>query len=450
MLSCLRLGLVAVPANPSPGDPGQLERRAFAAGCRGAVVSADASWTSARMPAAKRFVLDLEALLPVSEPSPAVKVSPSHPAVVFFDTAGQPYSIPVAGLLAQAVSSMERMIPGPSDSGERRGRLWLEVPGHHASFAAASLGALMSGLELVIPRPKAVADTMEQAGRMASSGSCAALVHGALLSPQAPSTADGTLAAGALELVILEGDSVGPSANALLRQRVFGGAVHVVQAVARPEVGGFVLGVDPGAVGALPGCGGLPLPGFDLSIVDHRTRRCEAGMGGFVALNRHVPGLSLELAGQEMPVVLGLRARMDRESRFWPMGEGDVLRPELEQYSVTEIETLVSGLDGVERVAVVHFTDARGVVRSVMYLETEGGADAAEAARAAIVASFGPDAAPETIWPVKRLPVTRSGKLLRSVLRRVAAGDLVGLDQVCSPHLIDGLLVPGGGSGQKQ
>jgi acyl-coenzyme A synthetase/AMP-(fatty) acid ligase len=441
LLACLRLGLVAVPIGPAGADPGQIGRRARAAGCRGVLVDEVAVPLAADLPVANRAAMG-EAVGAVELPA-AVAVGSLHPAVVFFDSAGRPYSIPVAGLLVQAVSALEWLLRPPAD---RPGRLWLETPAHHASFAAVALGALLGGVELVVPGPEAPTTPFDQARRIARSGAHAAILHGPQLAA-ARESGEGPLGPGALELLIVEGDSVAPGAVGMLRDRVFGGAVHMTQAVARPELGGFVTGYEPGAVPVLPGCAGPALPGFDLAVVDQRSRRCEAGLGGFAALGRAVPGLALELAHQAPPVVLGLRARADRDGRLWPMGEGEVSRPEAERVSASEIEALVSGIDGIEQVAVVHYTDAKGASRVAMYLETDRGEAAAEAAREAIAAHFGPESVPEAIRPVKSLPVTRTGKLLRSVLRRVAAGDIGGLEQACDPLVLDGLVLPGSGAG---
>ncbi|HUT76512.1 MAG TPA: AMP-binding protein [Polyangia bacterium] len=440
LLACLRLGLVAVPIDPCGGDAGQMGRRARAAGCRGALVDEVAVPLAADLPVATPGAMG-DAVGAFELPA-AIAVGSMHPAVVFFDTAGRPYAVPVAGLLVQAVFAIEWLLRPLAG---RPGRLWLETPVHHASFAAAALGALLHGIELVVPGPGAPATSFDQARRIAGSGAHYAILHGPQLAGAAPESRDGPFEPGSLELVIIEGDSVAPGALMMLRERGLGGVVHVTQAVARPELGGFVAGYEPGAVPVLPGCAGPALPGFDLAVVDQRNRRCEAGLGGFAALGRAVPGLALELAHQAPPVLLGLRARADRDGRLWPMGEGEVSRPETEHVSATEIEALVSEIEGVDQVAVVHYTDARGVTRVAMYLETNLGKAAAEAAREAIAAHFGPGSVPEAIRPVKRLPITRTGKLLRSVLRRVAAGDLDGLEQVYDPEVIDGLVVSAAG-----
>jgi acyl-coenzyme A synthetase/AMP-(fatty) acid ligase len=424
LVACLRLGLVAVPIDPAGGDPGQVARRASAAGCRGTLEDGEVQSPTPELPA-------------------AVTWEPVQPAVVFFDSAGRPYSIPVAGLLVQAVSALEWLLRPRAD---RPGRLWLETPPHHASFTAAALGALLLGIEIVVPGPGAVASAADQVRRIVGAGAGAAIVHGPLLARADPSAAGAAVEPGPLELVVLEGDSIGPGVLSSLRERVLGGAVHVTQAVARPEVGGFVAGSEPGALPVVPGCAGPALPGFDLAVVDQRGHRCEPGLGGFAALGRAVPGLAAELAGRELPAVLGLRARIDRDGRIWPMGEGEVSRPETEHVSATEIETLVAEIDGIEQVAVVHWTDPGGAVRSVLYLETALGEAAAVLARGAIAGHFGPEAVPGAIRAVQRLPVTRSGKLLRSVLRRVAAGDLAGLEQVHDPAVIDGLVASGAGA----
>jgi acyl-coenzyme A synthetase/AMP-(fatty) acid ligase len=442
LLACLGSGLVAVPVDPSAGDAGQAGRRSLAAGCRGALLDAALPDGWVGLPAVR---LGAMAGGPGEAPRTAI-VEPNGPGVVFFDSAGRPYSVPVAGLLVQAAAAVDWLLGPP---GERPRRLWLEAPAHHASFTAATLGALLLGVELVVPPPGIGGSAFDLAARIAAAGATAALVHGPLLGGVEPAAGEQPVDPGSLELAILEGDSVSPAAFTTLRERVLRGWVHVTCAVARPEVGGFVAGTAAGAMAVLPGCPGPALPGFDLAVADRRGRRCEAGLGGFAALVRPVPGLALELGGPEPPVLLGLHARLDRDGRLWPMGEGEVERPEVERVSASEIEALAAGLDGVDQVAVVQYMDAGGRTRSVMYLESARGAEVADAAREIIAAGVGAGAVPEAIRVVRHLPVTRSGKLLRSVLRRVAAGDLAGLEQVYDPRVIEGLVLPGTGTGEE-
>jgi len=203
-----------------------------------------------------------------------------------------------------------------------------------------------------------------------------------------------------------------------------------VQALSRPETGGFVAGPGASSLPVRPGSVSLPAPGFALTVVDPKKRLCLVGQGGLLALERPVPSLATELSGGDAPFVLGVRARADRDGSLWVMGEVTIPRAHEDQVSLPELEAVIAAVDGVEHAAAIRYEDAQGVTRTRAFVASPAGEAILERLRAAVVAQLGERALPDSFQLVTRLPYSRSGKLLRSVLRRVSTGEIDGLEDV--------------------
>ncbi|MFO8074249.1 MAG: AMP-binding protein [Polyangia bacterium] len=439
MLACLHRGLVAVPQDPRGGDAGLLDRRASSAACRGAILLAvpeeRAPGGGAAIEALRFDAEWMEGGGDAPAPSP---LSAMHPAVVLADGAGRPCTIPLAGLLLQGIDAFTTLLAGRKGKGDR---LWLQALSHHASFSAAVFGALCSGGALALPGEPGGESGIELSTALAERGCRAALLDADAAEIRRREEPEAQSGEGRFEgLVLLEGDTVTPALYAWVREKLLGGGAHVAQVISRPEAGGFVAGPHPGALPVRPACAGPPAPGVPLEVVDHAGRRCADNVGGLAALSGPVPGLALELAGSELPIVLGMRARRDRCGEIWAVGEARPPRAHGEEVSTVEIEALLAGLEGVERVAVVRCENGEGRRRVEAFVESSAGAGLEREIRRQVAERFGEQAVPQKIRVVEDLPVTRSGKLLRSVLRRVVAGELEGLDELADPKVVRGLI----------
>ncbi len=439
LLACLHRGLVAVPQDPRGGDAGLLDRRARSAACRGAVLlGVPEDWTPGGGGAIEVARFDSEWMEGGDDVPKPSALAAMHPAIVLADGAGRPYTIPLAGLLLHGIDAFTALLGGRKGKGDR---LWLQTPAHHASFSAAVLGALCSGGALYLPDCSSGESGVDLSAALAESGCRAALLDADAVEIRRREDPDPKPGEDRFEgLALLEGDAVTPALYAWVRERLLGGGAHVAQVISRPEAGGFVAGPHPGALPVRPACAGPPAPGVPLEVVDHAGRRCADNVGGLAALNGPVPGLALELAGSELPIALGLRARRDRRGEIWAVGEARPPRAHGEEVSTVEIEALLAGLEGVERVAVVRCEDGEGRRRVEAFVESDGGADLEREIRRLVSERFGERAVPGRIRVVEELPVTRSGKLLRSVLRRVVAGELDGLEELADPEVVRGLI----------
>jgi acetyl-CoA synthetase len=187
----------------------------------------------------------------------------------------------------------------------------------------------------------------------------------------------------------------------------------------------------------------LPAPGVDLAVVDERGAPCPPAHGGVVALRRITPGMPLELQRQKPPLTVGVRARQDREGRLWTMGDVSLPRSDEDALALPEQEAVIAALPGVDGVAVVRYTDGAGVPRSKAFIKLQGGEQALEEIRRTLQRRFGARAVPDGFQVVAELPYSRTGKLLRSVLRRIASGELDGVEELSSlvdPALLRGLV----------
>jgi acetyl-CoA synthetase len=183
---------------------------------------------------------------------------------------------------------------------------------------------------------------------------------------------------------------------------------------------------------------------MDLFVVDPRGRECPANRGGLLALRQPVPALALELRDSRFPLALGVQARMDRAGTLWTMGEIALESSAEAGPSLPELEARIGGLPGVEQVAVVRFQDPCGSLRTLAFVRRTPTAPSLEALRQQLQERFGERSVPDSFQQVQALPVSRNGKLLRSVLQRIASGDIEGLaemDLAADPAVVRELIL---------
>ncbi|MCK9464193.1 MAG: hypothetical protein M0R80_31630, partial [Proteobacteria bacterium] len=407
LLACFSLGLVAQPSG-----------RHKTVGCRAVLVGPG---VEAGDPAVPRLDVRVDGEVGAAAVREPLAVSPMHPALVFSDAAGQPFTIPTAGFAVQALAAHRYLLDG------RPGQAtWLLAPPSHVATAAGLVGALASGgIAGLAAAPESEAELAALLARLP--GRAALLDTGAasaLGSHLERGEKGGTARSGSLELLAVEGTSLDPRLLQILHERLFEGKVHVVQALARPECGGFIAGPYPPVTRIRFSSVAHPAPGLSLEIVDTGGAPCAVGVGGMLALSRVPPCVALELQCAELPVVIEVKARRDRDDNLWPLGETHIDLADSTHVNVAEIEAALAEAPGVEQVAVVRYTDAEGRSGSRAFVKAQPGAEISLAALGAALASrFGGAALPTSYCVVDELPHTRSGKLLRSVLRRVCTGE---------------------------
>ncbi len=439
VLAVTGIGAVCVPIDTRRSD-GDISRRYKDARCKVALVAGDMERCECLLDRSALMNLD-EAIESRANDGTVVfePCSTMHPAFVLADSSGQLLSVPTGGFLVGAVMARRHLLLGDSPE-----RLWVASPSHHVSHLAAVLGTLTDGGTVgLVDNSVPFASTLQVVGEAASDGLLLVDAKLALLAVEETAKGEPMEKGPGPALLIVEGETLEPRIYNALRNTLFHKTTHVVQVLARPEVGGFVAGPNPRVCPIRPSSVALPAPGLDLCVVDSKGDPCAPNMGGLLALRRATPGLAREMQGSTPPIPLQVKARLDRNGMLWTMGEAKVVIEMKQKVGTAEIEALLAETPGVEQVAVVRYQDASGKSGLRAFVKfAVGETPDTEALADRVRERFGEDAMPETFQVVQKLPHSRSGKLLRSVLQRISAGEPMGLDDaslVTDPTVVEGI-----------
>ena len=232
-------------------------------------------------------------------------------------------------------------------------------------------------------------------------------------------------------------------------KNVGGERCPVVDTWWQTETGAHMLAPLPGAVALKPGSCTLPLPGVAAAIVDETGEDVEQGNGGFLAIKRPWPGMIRTIWGDPerfkksyFPPELkgyylaGDGAQCDPDGYFWIMGRiDDVLNVSGHRLGTMEVESALVSHELVAEAAVVgrpdDTTGEAVVAFVVLKRDRPEGAEAQQVAQALrdwVAKEIGPIAKPRDIRFGENLPKTRSGKIMRRLLRVVAKGEPVTQD----------------------
>lgn len=267
-----------------------------------------------------------------------------------------------------------------------------------------------------------------------------------------------------LRLLGSVGEPINPEAW-LWYWRVIGGErCPVVDTWWQTETGAIMLTTLPGAHSMRPGCAGLPFYGVDAAVVDGGGNPVADGQGGYLVLRRPWPSMLRTVWGDDE------RYRENYWSRFgkWYFaGDGakrhpadgymmvmgridDVLNVAGHRLGTMEIESALVSHPAVAEAAVVGRPDdlkGEGVVAFVTLEGGRGGSpELAEALRSHVAKEIGAIARPDEIRFTDALPKTRSGKIMRRLLRKLAAGetDLGDTTTLEDPGILERLRTPEG------
>jgi len=226
------------------------------------------------------------------------------------------------------------------------------------------------------------------------------------------------------------------------------------------ETGGILITPLPGAIPTKPGSASMPFPGVDAQVVRKDGSPCEPNEGGFLVIKRPWPGIMRGVWGdperfretyfKRCPGTYfsGDGARVDEEGFYWLMGRvDDVINVSGHRIGTAEVESaLVSHADVAESAVVGFPHDIKGQ-GIYAYVTPNEGVQVGEALRKALVAhvskEIGPIARPDRIQFSDSLPKTRSGKIMRRILRKIAAGESEELGDtttLADPGVVDLLL----------
>ncbi|QDV06775.1 Acetyl-coenzyme A ligase [Planctomycetes bacterium Poly30] len=270
-----------------------------------------------------------------------------------------------------------------------------------------------------------------------------------------------------LRLLGTVGEPINPAAWIWYRDKVGGGRCPIVDTWWQTETGGIMITPLPGVSATKPGSATQPFFGVDAAIVDENGRELPDGQGGLLAIRKPWPSMlrgiwgdearfretywsKWEHAGKPHFYFPGDGARKDPEGNFWIMGRvDDVLNVSGHRLSTMEIESaLVSHPSVVEAAVVPRPDDLTGEAIVAFVIPTGSVEDVqaiVEELRDHVATEIGKLARPAEIRITTRLPKTRSGKIMRRLLRAIAAGDDVTQDTTTleDPTILDELRAGG-------
>lgn len=211
------------------------------------------------------------------------------------------------------------------------------------------------------------------------------------------------------------------------------------------ETGGIMLGMCTGieTIPMKPGSATFPMPGIDASVVDENGDKVPRGTKGYLVIRNPWPGMLMTLWGDDekyrqtywsrFPGVYypGDYALVDHDGYLWLLGRADdVLKVAGHRLGTMELESAFVSHAAVAEAAVTSRPDETKGESIIAFLVTKEGIAKSEQLRKEIVThvrnSLGAIATPEEVYFVNRLPKTRSGKIMRRLLKSVASGGTVG------------------------
>ena len=241
-----------------------------------------------------------------------------------------------------------------------------------------------------------------------------------------------------LRLLGTVGEGINPEAWIWYHEVIGGKRCPIVDTWWQTETGGIMMSPLPGCTPTKPGSCTLPLPGVVPEIVDASGAPVTPGHGGWLVMTQPWPGMLRGIWGDDERFVetywskvpgkylAGDNARQDKEGYYWIMGRiDDVLNVAGHRLSTIEIESaLVSHPSVAEAAAVGRPHDVKGEAVAV-FVTLRSGAPTdglKDALRKHVRQQIGALAAPDDIHFAATLPKTRSGKIMRRLLRDIAAG----------------------------
>ena len=226
------------------------------------------------------------------------------------------------------------------------------------------------------------------------------------------------------------------------------------------ETGGILLTPLPGATPMKPGSATLPFFGVEPVILDEQGNELAGKATGLLAIKSAWPGIMRTVYGDHdrfretyfsrFPgyFFTGDGARRDEDGYYWITGRvDDVLNVSGHRIGTAEVEEAIGLAQGVAEAAVVgfpHDIKGEGIYAYVTpMLGVEGDADLEDRIRKGVRAKLGPHAAPDKIQFTPALPKTRSGKIMRRVLRKIAHNEIDGIGDtstLADPAVVDSLV----------
>ena len=235
------------------------------------------------------------------------------------------------------------------------------------------------------------------------------------------------------------GEPINPEAWMWYHEHIGGSQCPIVDTWWQTETGGIMISPLPGATTTKPGSATFPLPGVGAEVVDEQGNTVTRG-GGYLTLTHPWPGMLRGIWGDPKRYeetywsrfpgryFAGDGAKLDDDGYLWLLGRvDDVMNVSGHRISTTEVESALVSHPSVAEAAVVGANDATTGQAIIAYVTLRGGAEVSETdLRNHVAKEIGAIAKPKTIYFTPDLPKTRSGKIMRRLLRDVAEGRNLG------------------------
>jgi acetyl-CoA synthetase len=243
-----------------------------------------------------------------------------------------------------------------------------------------------------------------------------------------------------LRLLGSVGEPINPEAWMWYRKHVGGDRCPVVDTWWQTETGGILITPLPGITATKPGAAMTPFPGVGVDVVDNGGNSVGHGQGGYLVLTDPWPGMLRGIWGDPQRYAdtywsrfpgryfAGDGAKRDDDGDLWLLGRvDDVMNISGHRISTTEIEHALVGHPSVAEAAVVGASDPTTGQAIVAFVtvkadvtEDQQGEKLVDELRETVATTIGPIAKPRQILLTPELPKTRSGKIMRRLLRDVA------------------------------
>ncbi len=251
-----------------------------------------------------------------------------------------------------------------------------------------------------------------------------------------------------LRLLGSVGESINPEAWMWYRKVIGGKKAPIIDTWWQTETGAMMISVLPGVAETKPGSAQVPIPGISIDVVDDNGEHVGHGNGGLLVITEPWPSMLRGIWGDPDRFVetywekfadkgyyfAGDGARLDEDGDVWLLGRvDDVMNVSGHRLSTTEIESALVAHEAVAEAAVVGAADettgqavAAFVIIKQSYRAEHQIDGLAQELRLWVGEQIGPIARPRDVYIVEELPKTRSGKIMRRLLRDVAEGREVG------------------------
>ena len=263
-----------------------------------------------------------------------------------------------------------------------------------------------------------------------------------------------------LRLLASVGEPINPEAWNWYHDHIGKTRLPVIDTWWQTETGGILIAPLPGTIPLKPGSAAQPLPGIDIMVLDADGREAGSNEGGRLVIRQPWPGMCKDLCREQNPPQsshhldsspvydTGDGARRDDDGYFWITGRlDDIINVSGHRLGTAEIESALLTHRSVAEAAVVgrpHLLKGQAIYAYVtLNRNVQQTPELLEELRDHVREQIGPIAAPDGVQYAESLPKTRSGKIMRRLLKKIAADDFDDLGDISSladPSIIADLI----------